>query len=297
MSPLAPDAPAPPEFEDVEVVRARAHAALAGVAQIVAVMSGKGGVGKSAVAVNLAAVLGLRGRRIGLLDADLHGPSVAQMLGLRGQPVRIGTDERLRPIAGPAGLAVQSMDFFLQGNQALDWEGADGAGATWRSALEQAALADLIGRTAWGELDCLVIDLAPGSDRLPSLIPFLTDRVVALAVAIPTEVALLAVERSLRRALAARVPVIGLVENFASAVCDACGAEMPLFREADPESRFAGMGIEVIARIPFDPALARAADAGRPYVAGPGASAPAGRALSALADRVLCYPGVPEVAA
>jgi ATP-binding protein involved in chromosome partitioning len=240
------------------------------------------------------------------------------MLGLRGQPVRIGTDERLRPIAGPAGLAVQSMDFFLQGNQALDWEGADGSLATIPgggppsaglrpaarllrslagSALEQAALADLIGRTAWGDLDCLVIDLAPGADRLPALLPFLTDRAVALAVAIPTEVALLAVERSLRRALEARVPVVGLVENFASAVCGECGAEVALFREADPAARFGAMGIEVIARIPFDPALARAADAGRPYVIGPGASSPAGRALAALAEHILCYPGAPEVGA
>ncbi|MGH7336410.1 MAG: P-loop NTPase, partial [Myxococcota bacterium] len=258
-----------PELEDVDEVRAHAHRALSGVARIVAVMSGKGGVGKSAVAVNLAAALGLSGRRVGLLDADLHGPSVAHMLGLRGSPVRIGTDERLRPIAGPAGLAVQSMDFFLQRNQALDWEGADGAGSTWRSALEQAALADLIGRTVWGELDCLVIDLAPGADRLPALVPFLGGRAVALAVAIPTEVALLAVERSLRRAFEARVPVLGLVENFASAVCGTCGAEVELFREADPAERFAAMRVEVIARIPFDPALARAADAGRPYVAGP----------------------------
>jgi ATP-binding protein involved in chromosome partitioning len=286
-----------PEFEDIEQVRARAHAALADTARIVAVMSGKGGVGKSAVAVNLAAALGSRGRRIGLLDADLHGPSVAQMLGLRGQPVRIGTDEKLRPISGPAGLAVQSMDFFLQGNQALDWEGADGSASTWRSALEQAALADLVGRTAWGELDCLVIDLAPGADRLPALLPFLPERVVALAVAIPTEVALLAVERSLRRALEARVPVIGLVENFASAMCGSCGEEVELFREADPAARFASMGVEVIARIPFDPALARAADAGLPYVLGPGAGAPAGRALAALAERILCYPGAPEVGA
>jgi ATP-binding protein involved in chromosome partitioning len=296
VSPEAPEAPAE-LFEDVEEVRGRAHKALAGVARIVAVMSGKGGVGKSTVAVNLAAVLGLSGRRIGLLDADLHGPSVAQMLGLRGQPVRIGTDERLRPVAGPAGLAVQSMDFFLQGNQALDWEGVDGSGATWRSALEQAALADLIGRTAWGELDCLVIDLAPGADRLPALVPFLGERAVALAVAIPTEVALLAVDRSLRRAFEARVPVLGLVENFASAVCDTCGGEVTLFREADPAARFAAMGVEVVARIPFDPALARAADAGRAYVAGPGASAPAGRALAALAERVLCYPDAPEVGA
>jgi ATP-binding protein involved in chromosome partitioning len=128
------ETPALPELEDVEEVRARAHEALARVERVVAVMSGKGGVGKSAVAVNRGRGARPLGRRIGLLDADLHGPSVAQMLGLRGAPVRIGTDERLRPIAGPAGLAVQSMDFFLQGNQALDWEGADGSGATWRSA-------------------------------------------------------------------------------------------------------------------------------------------------------------------
>src|SRR5262249_43392437 len=247
--------PAADLLEDVEEGRARARAALAGGAPIVPAVSRKGGVGKSAVAVNLAAAMGLRGQRIGLLDADLHGPSVAQMLGLRGQPVRIGTDERLRPVAGPAGLAVQSMDFFLQGNQALDWDGADGSGAAWRSALEQAALADLIGRTAWGPLDCLVIDLAPGADRLPALLPFLTDRAIALAVAIPTEVALLAVERSIRRALEARARVAGLVENFASAVCGACGAEVALFREADPAERFAAIGVEVIARIPFDSAL------------------------------------------
>jgi ATP-binding protein involved in chromosome partitioning len=186
------------------------------------------------------------------------------------------------------------MDFFLQGNQALDWEGTDGAGATWRSALEQAALADLIGRTAWGPLDCLVIDLAPGSDRLPALLPFLPARAAAIAVTIPTEVALLAVDRSLRRAFEARVRVLGLVENFASAVCGQCGAETALFREASPEQNAAAFGIEVIGRIPFDPALARAADAGRPFVAGPGASAPAGRALAALAERILGYPAAAE---
>jgi ATP-binding protein involved in chromosome partitioning len=284
-----------PEFQDIDEARARARGALSGVERVLAVMSGKGGVGKSAVAVNLAASLALGGRRVGVLDADLHGPSVAKMLGLRGQPVRVGGDGRLRPIAGPLGLAVQSMDFFLQGNQALDWEGADGSGATWRSALEQAALADLIGRTAWGELDCLVIDLAPGSDRLPALLPFLPgERTSAIAVAIPTEVALLAVDRSLRRALEARVRVLGLVENFASAVCGECGAETALFREASPEQHAGAFGIEVIGRIPFDPALARAADAGHPFVAGPGAGAPAGRALAALAQRILGYPAAAE---
>jgi len=287
-------------LEDVEVVRARVREGLAGVERIVVVMSGKGGVGKSAVAVNLAAALGLEGRRVGLLDADLHGPSVAQMLGLRGQPVRVGGDGRLRPVRGPAGLAVQSMDFFLQGNQALDWDGAGGEGATLRSAMEQAALGDLLGRTDWGDLECLVVDLAPGADKLPALSRFLplgpeegeradaapAGRTVALGVTIPTEVALLAVERSLRRVHEARVPLLGLVENFASAVCDACGAESPLYREASVDRLAWKLGTEVVGRIPFDPALARAADEGRPFLAGPGASTPAGRALARLAERV-----------
>jgi Mrp family chromosome partitioning ATPase len=126
--------PSAPELEDVGEVSARARAALAGVARIVAVMSGKGGVGKSTVAVNLAAALGLRGRRIGLLDADLHGPSVAQMLGLRGQPVRIGTDERLRPIAGPAGLPCRAWTSFAAIRRSTG-RAPRRLGVRWRSAL------------------------------------------------------------------------------------------------------------------------------------------------------------------
>jgi ATP-binding protein involved in chromosome partitioning len=284
-------APAGPLLtEDTESVRARCLEALAGVDRIVAVMSGKGGVGKSCVAVNLATALAGDGRRVGILDADLHGPSVAKMLGLRGQPVRVGRDARLRPIPGPAGLVVQSMDFFLQGGQALDWDGPDGEGAMFRSAMEQAALADLVGRTDWGSLDALVVDLAPGADRLPALLRWMPERLLALAVTIPTEVARLAVERSLRRALDARVRVAGLVENFASAVCEACGAEGPLFHEASSEALAHRMGIPLCARIPFDPAVARAADAGRPFLEGPGVASPAGRALTGLAAHVLGYP-------
>ena len=202
---------------------------LAPVSRVIAVMSGKGGVGKSAVAVNLALALAQRGLEVGLLDADLHGPSVAQMLGLRGQPLRLAADETLRPVPGPRGLRVQSMDFFLQGGQALDWEGEQGEAAALRSAMEQAALADLLACTDWGSLDALIVDLAPGSDRLPAFAQWVRRNVAALAITIPSEVALLAVERSLRRAHAARVPLIGLVENFASVVCPSCGAEGPLY--------------------------------------------------------------------
>jgi ATP-binding protein involved in chromosome partitioning len=284
-----------PLVEDREVVRRRVAERLAPVGRVVAVMSGKGGVGKSTVAVNLAVALARGGARVGLFDADLNGPSVAKMLGMRGQPVRLAPDperrgeEVLRPAPGPCGLRVQSMDFFLQGNQALDWDGEAGEGAPLRSAMEEAALADLLGFTDWGELDALVVDLAPGADRLPALAAWLPPASAALAVTIPTEVAMLAVERSLRRAHALRFPVIGIVENFASAVCGRCGDETPLFREASAASLADATAVEVVARIPFDPRLALAADAGRVFLEGEGVASPAGRALAALAERALAW--------
>jgi len=275
-----------PALEDLAEARARVQAAVADVRRAVAVMSGKGGVGKSVVAVNLAVALAQRGLRVALLDADLQGPSVPKMLGLRGQPLRIDTEGRLHPIPGPAGLVVQSMDFFLQGEEPLEWEGPAGEAAPLRSAMEAAALADLLGRTEWGALDALVIDLPPGADRLPELAAWLPGKLCALAVSIPTEVALLAVERSLRRAHAARVPLVGLVENCASALCSACGAEGPLYREASAEPLARAHGLEVVARLPFDPALARAADSGALYLEGGGRASPTGRAFAALAERV-----------
>ena len=282
-------------LEDLEVVRSRVADSLAKVSRVVVVTSGKGGVGKSTVAVNLAVAIARGGASVGILDADLNGPSVAKMLGLRGQPVRLGRDparlgeERLRPAPGPCGVRVQSMDFFLQGNQPLDWDGEAGEGAALRSAMEQAALGDLLGLTAWGELDLLVVDLPPGADRLPALAPWLPAGSAALAVTIPTEVALLAVERGLRRAHALRFPVIGIVENFAGAVCARCGEEAPLYREASADALAEATAVPVVARVPFDARLARAADAGRVFLEGEGVATPAGRALCGLAERVAAW--------
>lgn len=280
MSSLGP----PPGFEDLETVRARIAERMGSVAKTVAVASGKGGVGKSAVAVNLALALARTGARTGILDADLHGPSVARMLGLRGRPIRVARDG-LVPTPGPLDLLVQSMDFFLQGAQALDWDARD-EGAPVRSLLEDAALADLLGGTVWGRLDYLVVDLPPGADRLPALARLHPALAGAVAVTIPTEVALLAVERGLRRAREANVPLVGLVENMSSSVCGRCGHEGPLFHEARVEKLAAEMDLPVVARIPFDPRLAAAADAGRPFLDFEGLGSPAGRAIEGLASVV-----------
>jgi ATP-binding protein involved in chromosome partitioning len=260
---------ATPAFEDLAVARARIAERLSDVGRTLAVMSGKGGVGKSFVAVHAALALARRGLRVGILDADLNSPSVAKMLGLRGQPLR-ATASGLRPIPGPAGLAVQSMDFFLQGAQPLEWDGPAGEGSGVRSALEEAALADLLGATEWGALDVLVIDLAPGPDRLTALVHLVPGLDAALAVTIPTEVSLLAVERSVRRAHEAGVAMLGLVENLASSVCAHCGATGPLFREASTDATAARLDLALLARIPFDARAAEAVDAGAPLADGAG---------------------------
>lgn len=274
-------------LEDLDLVRARIGERLASVARTVAVMSGKGGVGKSLVAVNLAAALARSGRRVGILDADLNSPSVARMLGVQGAPVRV-TADGLRPNPGPLGLRVQSLDFFLQGNEPLAWDGAQGEGAPLRSWLEDAALGDLLGETVWGDLDVLVIDLAPGADRLPALARLLPRLTGALAVAIPTAVSRLAVERSVRRAFEAGVPMIGLVENLGSSVCAACGAEGPLFPEASVDELARELDLPLLARIPLDAKLAAAADAGRLF-AEEAPDSPAAHAFATLAE---CVAGV-----
>jgi ATP-binding protein involved in chromosome partitioning len=280
-------------LEDLDSIRERARDCLASVRRVLAVTSGKGGVGKSAVAVNLALALAQRGARVGILDADLHGPSVAKMLGLRGAPVRVA-DDVLRPNPGPAGLRVQSMDFFLQGAQALDWDGAAAEGAAARSALELAALGDLLGRTDWGTLDALVVDLAPGADRLPAFARLCPGITGALAVTIPTEVSLLAVERGIRRLLEARIPLIGIVENMGSHVCAACGHVEPLFHEASADRLARDLGVTVVGRIPFDRALAAAADAGAVFLEGPRLASPAAAAFAALAECVSGFEPPPD---
>jgi ATP-binding protein involved in chromosome partitioning len=279
---------AAPAFEELAVVRGRIAGRLADVGRTIAVMSGKGGVGKSLVAVQSALALARRGLRVGLLDADLNSPSVAKMLGLRGAPLR-ATSSGLRPIAGPLGIGVMSMDFFLQGSQPLEWDGPSGEGSAQRSALEEAALADLLGSTEWGALDVLLVDLAPGPDRLPALAHLHPALDAAVAVTIPTEVSLLAVERSVRRGYEAGVPMLGLVENLASSVCAHCGAEGPLFREAPVDAIAQQLDLPLLARIPFDPQLAAAANAGAPNEVLP--TSAAARAFEALAAQLaFCAP-------
>jgi ATP-binding protein involved in chromosome partitioning len=255
--------------------QARLARRLGAVRHLVAVVSGKGGVGKSALTANVAASLALGGWRVGVVDADLNGPSMATMLGVRGRTLAI-TSEGVEPPATPLGVKVMSMDLLLPSDDApLTWAAPTQQDAyTWRGSMEANALREFLADTSWGELDVLLIDLPPGTDRITtvvSLVPALSGTVV---VTIPSDVAQLVVKRSLSAAAATGTPILGLVANMTG-----------LFPGPDARALAEHAGIPFLGEVPFDPALAAAGDRGEPLVASdPGRDAAS--SLSAIATAI-----------
>lgn len=261
---------------------------LSDIRYIVAVMSGKGGVGKSTVAVNLAAALARNGARIGLVDGDINGPSLGRMTGVEA----VGLSHRAKGTVSPPettlGVRVMSMALFLHDETTpVAWDApAQSGGAAWRGLREAGALRELITDTEWGALDMLLVDLPPGSDRLPTLVD-ITPRIDAVVVVtIPSVVALDAVGRSVRMIREhLDVSSLGFVENMASHTCPHCGQAEPLYSPGRTDRLAEALDVPVLARIPFDPALGMAADEGRPYLcAHP--DRPAARTFTGLADRL-----------
>lgn len=275
-------------LDQVAAQRRRLVERLSRVRHVVAVASGKGGVGKSAITANVAAVLASRGLRVGAADADLNGPSLARMLGAAGARLRVD-DDGVTPAEGAAGVRVVSMDLLLAAEDApLRWRGArgvDGAAFLWQSTFEAGALREFLADTAWGELDYLLIDVPPGTDKLARLLELLPSPPAIALVTTPSEMARAVVARSARLAREAAAAAVGLVANMSAYVCAACGRESPLYA-ADGARRLAeATGAPLWAEIPFDPRLALATDAGAPFALD-GGDAPAARALHALADRI-----------
>ena len=259
----------------VEAQQARLGARLREVRAIIAVVSGKGGVGKSSITANLAGAFALGGARVGVLDADLNGPSMATMLGVRGRTLVVGA-AGVEPPAGALGIGVMSMDLLLAGDATpLTWDAPSQAEAhTWRGTMEANALREFLADTAWGALDVLLIDLPPGTDRLATIIGMVPALAGTVIVTIPSDVSRLVVRKSITVALAAPAPVLGLIENMAG-----------MFPGPGAEGLASESGVPFLGRVPFDPALAAAADRGEPYVA-TSPEAPAARALRAIADRL-----------
>ena len=269
---------------------ARLQARLHSVQHIVAVVSGKGGVGKSTVTVNLATAYAMQGHRVGVLDADLNGPSVAKMLGVRGYTPQL-TSDGVVPAEGPLQMRVMSIDLFLPDDATpVTWKAPTQQEAyVWRGAMEMTTLRELLTDTVWGELDCLFLDLPPGSDRFPNVAGLLPFMAGALMVTIPSQVSQLIVQKSLTLAkdvLPGRI--MGLVDNMQGYVCPHCHHLGALFPESSSAATAAALQVPYLMGIPFDPQLAAAADRGRPFVLDH-AETSAGGAFHELAAKLQQY--------
>jgi Mrp family chromosome partitioning ATPase/predicted Fe-Mo cluster-binding NifX family protein len=227
---------------------------LARIRHKVLVLSGKGGVGKSTVAVNLAAALALSGKRVGLLDIDIHGPSIPTMLGLATDSLPMA-EHALVPIE-LGGLKVMSIGFLLQDpEQAI----------IWRGPMKMGVIRQFLSDVDWGDLDYLVVDAPPGTGDEPlSICQLIGQADGAVIVTTPQEVALAAVRRSINFCRQLAMPVLGVVENMSGLTCPHCGKVTEVFNAGGGERMATKMNVPFLGRIPLDPAIGIAGDAGRP---------------------------------
>jgi ATP-binding protein involved in chromosome partitioning len=281
----------------VGALQDRLSARLSPVQRIVVVASGKGGVGKSAVAANLAALLADTGARVGAVDADLSGPSLARMLGARAEPCQVAEDG-VHPAAGAHGVRVMSMDLLVEDETPLRWRDPPGGPAPEflrQSLLETGALREFLADTVWGPLDYLIIDAPPGTDKIVRLLQLLPRIDLLLLVTTPAEIARFVVAKAVRLAVDAGVTQVGLVANMTTHVCTACGHSSPLF-DADGAHRLAdSANVPLWAEVPFDARVAAFTDAGRPFALVLPETAPA-RELRRLAARVAAVPPLQQAA-
>ncbi len=226
---------------------------LPGVRRIVAIASGKGGVGKSTTSVNLAVALAAQGLRVGLLDADIYGPSLPQMLGTQEKPRAVG--QRIIPISR-WGLKAMSIGFLVEQETPM----------VWRGPMVMGALEQMMGQVEWGELDVMVVDMPPGTGDAQLTMSQRVPLAGAVIVSTPQDVALIDARRGVRMFEKVNVPVLGLIENMSFFCCPKCGERTEIFGHGGARAEAARLGTEFLGELPLKLAIRQMADAGTPVV-------------------------------
>ncbi len=240
------------------------------------VMSGKGGVGKSTVSVNLAVSLALKGKKVGLLDVDIHGPSIPTMLHLQGEHL-MSDGEKLIPVE-KAGLKIVSVGLLL--------ENPDDA-IVWRGPLKIGAITQFINDCHWGELDYLVVDAPPGTGDEPlSVFQTLTGKSAAVIVTTPQEVSAADVRKSLNFCKLMNVKVEGIIENMSGFVCPCCKTLTPIFNTGGGEKMAKEFNVPFLGKIPIEPAIGQACDKGEVF-AFTYSESETGKIFSEIADKII----------
>ncbi len=250
-----PSSPPPPTgHRPMPGVGEKAESGLSGVRAILAVASGKGGVGKSTVAVNLAVALADRGLAVGLMDADIYGPSAPTLLGLSGKP-QVSDARRLIPLEAH-GIRAMSMGFLLDPDKA----------AIWRGPMVAGAVSQLLHDVEWGALDVLVVDMPPGTGDAQLTLVQRAKPSGALIVSTPQDLALADARRAVQMFQRVDVPIIGIVENMSVFICPHCGAESAIFGQGGAEAEAKRLGVPFLGAVPLEMPVRESADAGRPLL-------------------------------
>src|SRR3990172_1379383 len=262
-------------LEQQEALRIR----MSKVKHKIAVISGKGGVGKSTVTVNLAAAFAKKGHKVGVLDADIHGPSVPRLLGLTGQQVKVGPPGAF-PVTGPLGMKVISIDFFLPEEKTP---------TIWRGPLKMRAIRQFLSDIVWGELDILFIDLPPGTgDESLSIAQLLPEIDGVVIVTMPSELSRAVVKKAITFAQRMGMPIIGVVENMSGFICPTCGDQVDIFQSGGGKKMAEEAGGPFLRKIPIDPKIGSTADKGIPFVSEQPDS-PASKAFMEIVEKVEEY--------
>jgi len=244
-----------------------------GVKFIIAVSSGKGGVGKSTVAVNLAVAMALTGAKVGLLDADIYGPNIPMMMGVTKPPEQ--KDGKIAP-AESHGVKLMSMGFFVPEETAV----------VWRGPMVHTAIQQLFRDVLWDKLDYLLIDLPPGTGDAQLTLTQLVPLTGAVTVTTPQEVALHDVRKGMMMFQKVNVPLLGIVENMSYFLCGHCGERTEIFSHGGGERAAAKLGVPFLGRIPLDPAIRDGGDSGTPIVVADPAS-PQSAAFKDIAQNII----------
>ena len=260
----APPQGAPPQRQAI---------ALPDVRHIIAVASGKGGVGKSTTAANIALALKAQGLAVGVLDADIYGPSMPRLLGVSGRP-QPGGGQKIKPMQG-YGLAVMSMGFLVGEDTPM----------IWRGPMVISAITQMLREVDWGRLDVLVVDMPPGTGDAQLTLAQQVPLSGAVIVSTPQDLALIDARKGIAMFAKVEVPVLGIVENMSTFVCPHCGGESHIFGHGGAEAEARRLGVPFLGAIPLDMAIRSGSDEGRPIVA-VDPTAPHAAAYSEIARQV-----------
>ena len=227
------------------------------VKHVIIVLSGKGGVGKSTVSVNLASALAAHGRQVGLLDLDIHGPNIPKMLGIEDQRPAV-LEKTMEPVHVTGKLAVMSMAFLLPDTSSP---------VIWRGPMKMAVIQQFLSDVNWGSLDYLIVDLPPGTgDEALSIVQLAPNVQGAVIVTTPQDVAVLDAVKAVKFIEKLELPVIGIIENMSGMICPHCGEPIDLFGRGGGKKAAEDLDVPYLGSIPLDPAMVKAGDEGRPYV-------------------------------